>query len=124
MSQVRSLNIVGLRTVIDFLTVHFLIFLPLLIIISLFEYWKLVVIVVGSIYLLFVCLLINSVIVTPYESIGLKKRRFALLFYFPLMKLILESLAWTGACVQFFKTISRGRKIIDPAWSIPRDYDI
>lgn len=100
-AQMLKLNIIGIRLILDFVTILFIVFLPLTLFIiaitniNLFLSTSLIIYLFGFLS----CL---SVILLSSKELSEYKKKIILILSFPLIKIVVDSVAWTKAILSFF----------------------
>lgn len=104
LAELRKHSSFGLRALVDMLDVAFLMLLPFIfLMIGLFMTKILIPFFILS-YIGYATYCIHLTISTPTESVEFKNKRIRFILYFPILKITLDYLSWTGA---FFNLIRK-----------------
>lgn len=104
--QIRKWNGIGIRTLIDAITVFFIIFLPLMILMVSVINPQLLILFIISCYLASVTWCVCLICSSPKESEEFKKGRLLFIIYYPFVKIALDYLAWTKVFFIFLRQIT------------------
>lgn len=103
--QIKTLTVIGLRTLLDALFVVFSITFPIFILVILMINWKLSTLLIIILYLVGIAWPLYGVIISSKESKEFKHRRLYSILYYPIYKVLLDHVAWSSAVFDFIKKL-------------------
>jgi cellulose synthase/poly-beta-1,6-N-acetylglucosamine synthase-like glycosyltransferase len=109
-AEIRKFTSTGRRTLLDAVAIKLNILTPYIIIATLIINWKIAVAALLVIYTLWIFLPFHAFLLSPRESEGLKSSWLFSVFYFPIYKISLDCIAWTGALTKFIKALHAEKK--------------
>jgi cellulose synthase/poly-beta-1,6-N-acetylglucosamine synthase-like glycosyltransferase len=101
--QIKKFSRIGIRTIMDFISVKLIVLLPIIIMIGLIASWKLLLIYLVCFYFAFVLWSLNTLMIAPNESYEFRGKRVYSILYYPFYKILLDYIAWTGAILVFIR---------------------
>lgn len=108
--QVKRFTRIGMITLKDIIVVVFTLLLPLVITIAGIMDLRSLVIISSSVYAAHFFWCLYLIFISPKESLEFKKDRTFSILYFPIFKMVLDYIAWSGALLKFIQ----GRRLRGP----------
>jgi cellulose synthase/poly-beta-1,6-N-acetylglucosamine synthase-like glycosyltransferase len=101
--QTFSFTRMGIRTILDLLTISIVILMPIIILIGAWVNWRMLIIFLFIFYICSMLWSVNTILIAPKESFEFKSRRINSVLFYPIYKVLLDSTAWIGAILRYVK---------------------
>jgi cellulose synthase/poly-beta-1,6-N-acetylglucosamine synthase-like glycosyltransferase len=108
--QMGKLTNTGIRTLVDVAAVKLTMLFPLLVLVLIVLNLKLLGALLIGLYASFLVYTLTAMLILPEETMEFSRKRLRLTICFPVLKIVLECISWTGALMAFLKKPSGGTK--------------
>lgn len=101
--QIKAMSRIGMVTLMDILTIVFIVLLPFILLMVTVNSWMYLVAFAMLLYILAVSWCFNILLLSPGETAEFKRKRSNSVFSYPVLKLFVDYFSWMGAIIAFIR---------------------
>lgn len=102
-SQIKKLNVMGIRTLLDLLSVNLVMLFPFIVLVTVIINWKLLIVYLMGVYFGCITWSVQTVLMARKESEEFKDIRLYSILSYPMFKIPLDCIAWIGAFLSYIR---------------------